>query len=62
MDGTVPLTDTSTRPTTLSLCAKGTNAYQEERQCLEDKVLLASLTKTGRVPAKEQSALRSVDI
>ena len=56
MDGTVPLTNTSTHSTTLSLCTKGTDAYQEERQHLETEVLHASLARTVRVIAKEDSA------
>ena len=56
MDGIAPPTGTSTRPATLSLFARGTIAYQEERQYLEDEVFLASLARTSKVPEKDKRA------
>ena len=56
LDGIVSLADIDTLPTTLSLFGNGTAEYQEEVHDVAYEVLQASLARTIRVPAKENSA------
>ena len=59
MDGIVSLKGADTIPTTLSLFSYIAEELREETQSLEDEVLLASLSRTVRVPGKDKSARMS---